>query len=235
MHSEKLDPATQRKGDFKEAFNLDVSSNAHQPLPRVLQAEKAVLAEFEACCRQVTTRLLDLLALGLGKEPDFFSSKHNASKPSGTVLRLLYYPAIDERFEQGDIRAGAHTDYGTLTLLFVKAGGSGLEVRPPYSATDAWQAIPPPAEARTDEDCVPILVNVADQLELWTDGLLKSTLHRVMATADKGDRYSIAYFCHPDDDTVLSMKPNETNRAVREEEITAGEHLKRRLAATYEY
>jgi isopenicillin N synthase-like dioxygenase len=104
---------------------------------------------------------------------------------------------------------------------------------------------------------MPILVNIGDLLEDWTGGLLKSTVHRVVfPTArsdgaqegkrgedevDESDRYSIAYFCHPLDEVLLEPVPSriveeyEKRNGKREgrEAITAGEHLMRRLKATY--
>lgn len=93
----------------------------------------------------------------------------------------------------------------------------------------------------------PILVNVADLLSYWTNGLLKSAVHRVIVPRDARDgrqgRYSIAYFLHPADGTQLVPIPSELVRtnAVEDEldgtkgarAITAGEHLHGRLAATY--
>ena len=92
----------------------------------------------------------------------------------------------------------------------------------------------------------PILVNIGDLLAHWTNGLLKSTIHRVVFPRNAGgpgeDRYSIAYFCHPVDTTPLVPVPSEMVRArsrstetaeVEEGIMTAGEHLQSRLAATY--
>ena len=95
----------------------------------------------------------------------------------------------------------------------------------------------------------PILVNIGDLLSYWTNGLLKSTVHRVVfpATGDQGDRYSVAYFCHPADATPLVSVPSkmvETTskdlqrvRGIGEgtKVMTAGEHLQSRLQATYRF
>lgn len=92
----------------------------------------------------------------------------------------------------------------------------------------------------------PILVNVADLLSYWTNGLLKSAVHRVVfptgGTKGGQDRYSMAYFLHPANETRLVSIPSERVRArageVRDVEdkgraMTAAEHLNGRLAATY--
>lgn len=93
----------------------------------------------------------------------------------------------------------------------------------------------------------PILVNVADLLSYWTNGLLKSAVHRVIvprgAQHGRQGRYSIAYFLHPADGTQLVPIPSEMVRrnaaadgvdgAKGARAVTAGEHLHGRLAATY--
>lgn len=88
----------------------------------------------------------------------------------------------------------------------------------------------------------PILVNVADLLSYWTNGLMKSAVHRVITDGGQ-DRYSIAYFLHPADQTRLIPIPSEAVKrnaadtghdgAKGATALTAGEHLHGRLAATY--
>jgi isopenicillin N synthase-like dioxygenase len=96
-----------------------------------------------------------------------------------------------------------------------------------------------------NDDFPPILVNIGDLLNYWTNGLFMSTIHRVVFPPDGGDdRYSIAYFCHPANDTELVQVPSPVISNVLEGEktrsdqevnhvMTAEEHLKFRLAATY--
>lgn len=249
LRSETLDPATQKEGDYKEAFNISASSE--QSLPPPFAAERELFKTFEDECHRICLQLSSLFALGLDlDDPDYFSSRHNKDKKSGSILRLLFYPDSQET-----VRAGAHTDYGSMTLLFQKPGQSGLEVR----IKDTWHSIPPPQVMSTtttaaddDESMVetPILVNIADQLSLWTGNVLRSTLHRVTSSTFQGPRYSIAYFCHPDDDCELSQIPGlsitsdgdaaegdsgKTSTSPFTPGITAGEHLRRRLEATYAY
>jgi isopenicillin N synthase-like dioxygenase len=91
--------------------------------------------------------------------------------------------------QHNQIRCGEHTDYGALTLLFQDSTG-GLEVK---SKTGEW--IPAVHFPNT------ILINVGDVMEMWTNGLLKSTLHRVINPNDGSQhrsRYSAVFFCQPD-------------------------------------
>lgn len=170
----------------------------------------------------------------------------------------IQYPAIQASTSDYDatvdIRAGAHSDYGSLTLLFQRPAQPGLEILTPQTTWVPLAVSPPGTE---DDAFPPILVNVADLLSHWTNGLLKSTVHRVVFPKGGGeDRYSIAYFCHPTNDTKLVPVPSEMvrkrlsaregnrgreagegGREGREEvekaAITAEEHLNNRLAATY--
>ena len=95
----------------------------------------------------------------------------------------------------------------------------------------------------TESDPVPpILVNVGDLLNYWTNGLLKSTVHRVVFPEGNGeDRFSIAYFCHPIDDAPLVAIPSDLIASQTKSDgsasanggLTAAGHLESRLAATY--
>lgn len=174
---------------------------------------------------------------------DWFSSRHDQTKgPSGTILRLLYYPHIAANAfsydASTDIRAGAHSDYGTLTLLFQRPKQPGLEILTPASAWSPVPVFPPGTET---DSFPPILVNIGDLLSYWTNGLLKSTVHRVVFPNGGGDdRYSIAYFCHPVDNATLVPVPSDlvsnqstSRRRTENELLTAAQHLKQRLAATY--
>ena len=141
------------------------------------------------------------------------------------------------------VRAGAHTDFGSLTLLFQRPLQPGLEVQ---STDGSWSpALVYPLGTESDP-YPPIVINIGDLLSYWTDGMLKSTMHRVnIPKRKKDDRYSIAYFCHPLTNIQLSPIPSgliASSKSGREsgakeghykKTITAKEHLTSRLAAVY--
>ena len=131
---------------------------------------------------------------------------------------------------------------------------SGLEILTP---TSTWSPVPvyPPG---TEEDSFPpILVNIGDLMQFWTEGLLKSTIHRVVFPQgdESHDRYSIAYFCHPLDRVEIEAVPSDVVKKERggkdagmmtdgesgngstssngKKIITAEGYLKKRLAETY--
>jgi len=188
---------------------------------------------------------------------EWFSSRHCSDKPGECTLRLLHYPPLppDSDYQPSvDVRAGAHSDYGSVTLLFQRPGQPGLEIIPPstlngerdYSSSAAWTPVPVYPPGTENDPSPPILVNIVDLLSHWTNNLLKSTVHRVVfpkGGKDGGeDRYSIAYFGHPTGSTVLEPIPSERVKRLAEasgraetgvEAITAEEHLWSRLKATY--
>ena len=103
--------------------------------PRLAGFRETMLAYYDACAA-LGARLHRAFARDLGLEPDFFADKFD--RPMAT-LRLLRYPAAAEE----RIGAGAHTDYGNLTLLATDDVG-GLEVR---TRAGDWIEAPPLREA----------------------------------------------------------------------------------------
>ena len=158
------------------------------------------------------------------------------------------YPASHSNLECSpdvDIRTGAHSDYGSMTLLLQRPRQPGLEI---LTMDSQWLPVPVHPPGTAAEAMPPILVNIGDLLAYWTKGLLRSTVHRVVFPTDAArrgdDRYSIAYFCHPVDHTELVPVPSgaveERSRAMGSEAtndgtgfMTAAEYLQGRLSATY--
>ncbi|GAO45871.1 hypothetical protein G7K_0117-t1 [Saitoella complicata NRRL Y-17804] len=240
LNVEELDPST--PSDYKESFNFGaddlMNGTQNQPLPPVFTEQHDFLSSFATSCHSICLDILKFFghALKVPGGPYFLAASHQPGASSGSTLRLLHYPAVEEEV-QGDNRAGAHSDYGSITLLFQQPGSSGLEIMLPGKG---W--VPVPALPANDTNSAPpILVNIGDQLSYWTAGLLRSTIHRVRMPNRGQERYSMVYFCHPNDDALLEPVPSEIVRerkgrganAAEGEVLTAGEHLRRRLAATY--
>ncbi|KAF7539982.1 hypothetical protein G7Z17_g12300 [Cylindrodendrum hubeiense] len=256
MHSETLDPKNQKVGDYKEAFNFGefIGGKAQQPLPSPLLPDEPQISAFSDSCHALCQKLLYLLGLGLGVD-DFFSSAHKKEKgDSGSILRLLRYPPVDTTAHADeDVRAGAHSDYGSVTLLFRLRGQAGLEV---LTKENVWAPVPVCPPGTEDDPSPPILINIGDLLSYWTNGLFRSTVHRVVFPTDgsvgvkgetsNGPRYSIAYFCHPVGSAPLEAVPSErvknfvpsegtpnANPYAERKVMTADEHLFMRLKASY--
>lgn len=124
-----------------------------------------------------------------------------------TILRTLYYPAMDFAQEPGAVRAAAHEDINFITLL-VAATAPGLQVK---DSKGNWHDVPHEENS--------IVVNIGDMLQLASGGAYKSTTHRVINPTDgTTDRISMPMFLHPSSDTALAPG------------ITAGEFLAQRIA-----
>ncbi|KAI0122837.1 hypothetical protein BJ170DRAFT_704134 [Xylariales sp. AK1849] len=260
MQTEALDPKSQPVGDFKEAFNFgpfdDNNSRATQPIPSTIEAHEASIGAFREACHELCRKILLLFGIGLGVDPpDYFKAAHSSSLPSGSTLRFLYYPPPDTSsgpsIQATDVRAGAHSDYGSITLLFRLKGQAGLEVLTPSAV---WAPVPVHPPGTENDPSPPVLVNIGDLLSYWTNGLLRSTVHRVSFDAGsvKGEsssepRYTIVFFCHPADETRLNAVPSERvkdfkgslgdhsegNPYAERRVLTADEHLQMRLQASY--
>ncbi|MFC7304114.1 isopenicillin N synthase family dioxygenase [Streptomyces monticola] len=186
--------------------------------PRVL--------EFEARCREVAMRVLSCFADKLGFDSDFFARAHDpASAQYQSTLRLLHYFALpaDAEFDPDVWRAGAHTDFDCLTLLFQRDGQGGLQVCPGKEAeAQEWTPVVPSAEV--------ITCNIGDMLTRWSDDRLPSNFHRVKSPGpddDRGARYSIAFFAQADRDVVIEGPEG------RYPPITAERYIQERIAANF--
>jgi len=153
--------------------------------------------------QHISEQLMKCFARGLGFPDDYFIKAHDITRPeSQTVARLLHYFETPKQ-TNGEIwhRAGAHTDWDLLTLLFQKAGQSGLEICPgrevstSFGHGDTWTKVSPSPSSNS------IICNIGDLLMSWSDDRFKSTFHRVKAPSEPddyyGERYSIAFFNQP--------------------------------------
>lgn len=214
---------------------------------------EASIAEFKSSCQVLCQKLLLLFGIGLKVQPpDFFAAACADQSSAGTTLRFLYYPPPSSTSAaRGEFGAGAHSDYGAMTLLFRIPGQGGLEILTP---DDKWEHVPVVPPGTENDPCPPTLINIGDLLSYWTNGLLKSTYHRVVfdnGTVDgesvANPRYSIAFFYHPAKETRLGVVPSERvinhrmktdarsklNEYSERTVVTADEHLQMRLRDTY--
>ncbi|NEP18186.1 MAG: isopenicillin N synthase family oxygenase [Leptolyngbya sp. SIO4C1] len=226
IERERLDET--QPGDLKEAFNVgkESSARARSEAPPVVNCwpEDATfqpaISEFFQHCTAAATRLLQAFAIALSLPPDYLSARHQTHD---YTLRLLHYPPLTTLPQPGQLRAGAHSDYGSLTLLFQDRIG-GLEVL----SRQGWVTAPVIPGA--------ILVNTGDLMQRWSNHLFRSTQHRVRLPEETGcDRYSIAFFCQPDAATEITCLPScqSADRPAQYPPVTAGDYLLSRLQATY--
>ena len=145
-----------------------------------------------------------------------------------SIMSCHHYPVLEKPPLPGQLRTGAHTDYGAMTILATTDAEGGLEVRLPDGS---WAGVrPKPGE---------FVVNLGDMMARWTNDRWTSTLHRVVNPPlgmARSRRLSIGMFVHPNYDQKIEcvptcLAPGETPRYPA---ITAGEHIKRKIERSHE-
>ncbi|MBC8258470.1 MAG: isopenicillin N synthase family oxygenase [SAR324 cluster bacterium] len=169
-------------------------------------------------------RLMTLFALALKLPRNYF--EQFLQQPI-SALRSNNYPALKKAPLPGQLRAGAHSDYGSLTLLVQEKGLSGLEI---FNHQKKWIPVKP---------CKPyVIVNLGDLMERWTNGRWVSTIHRVnipdFKSSQNKSRMSLAFFQQPDWDARIKCLPTCLNPGAKEKYpvITSGRHLMERFYST---
>lgn len=170
-------------------------------------------AYIGSMCR-LSVRLMQLIALSLDLPEDYFDQMHGAPM---VTLRFLRYPPQPENADDRTFGAGAHTDWGAITILAQDTHG-GLEVSMPDGS---WVAAPPIAGS--------LVVNLGDMIPRWTNGRYHSNPHRVRNVfSGVKPRHSIPFFYNPDYEALV--KPVATCVPAGEspafEPCTVGEHLR---------
>ncbi len=179
--------------DLKEFWHVGRGLPSDHPLSKFMgpniwpeevdgfeQTFEALYAAFE----EAGGRVLEAIALHLKLSQDFFEP---TVEDGNSVMRLLHYPPLGPGAPEGAIRAAAHGDINTITLL-LGAEEAGLEL---LTQSGEWKAIDVPEGA--------LVINVGDMLERLTNGRLRSTTHRVVnprGEAATRSRYSMPFFLH---------------------------------------
>ena len=200
-------------------------------LPRVIPAESGgLLAEthwpenppelrptweaYYEAMSDLAARLLSIMAVGLELEADYFDPMlaYHAS-----ALRAINYPHIEAPAEPGQLRAGAHTDYGALTILTYDDAPGGLEVE----INGRWMTIP----------TVPggFVENLGDMMARWTNDRWVSTMHRVTIPETDAEgsnrRQSLVFFHNTSWDAEVRCIPTCEGEQPKYPPVTAGQHL----------
>ncbi len=217
---ENLDPNA--PADLKETLTMrNIVKRPPAPERWPDAAFRRLMDDFYRAALDAAYRLQRVLAFALDTDADFFTRCHSGEN---VTLRLLHYPALPANAPtDGQLGAGAHTDYGLLTLLF-QHGIGGLEVR---AADGEWHAVDPAP------DC--IVINSGDLLERWTNGRYRSTEHRVQPMLAGQERQSIALFVDPDSNTEVAALPSccSASDPPRYPPTSAGAHLQEKIEATH--
>lgn len=194
----------------------------HNQWPRQLPQFREQMLAYRAAVNALGERLMSLLALSLALPPDWFEPYFDM--PVGT-LRLIKYPPQPVHAAANQIGAGAHTDWGGITILAQDEVG-GLEVR--NAAGDWIEAQPLPGT---------FVVNLGDLMARWTNGIYNSNMHRVKNNRTGRDRYSVPYFYGPRPDAVIEPIPGcvDEKHQRRFSTCTAAEHVDEMFRRSYGY
>jgi isopenicillin N synthase-like dioxygenase len=225
--------AADQAPDLKESFAmgpLDRHAGGPELERNIWPAEPTGFqAAFETYYREMERLSLRLLALferALDLPPDRLApmfSRH------ASILRMHHYPEQAVAPQPGQIRIGAHTDYGAFTILKVKTGpgARGFQV---LTKQKHWIDVEPHDDA--------FLINIGDLLMNWTNDRWQSNVHRVVNPKDKSEnvaRYSVPYFVQPNHDALIECIPTclTPGSSAKYQPITAGEYRAKKIAGLY--
>lgn len=229
--TEQLDPT--QPSDLKETFDMGFHMAADHP--EVLAGKPLrgpnrhpdlpgwapLMEQHYAGMQALAQTLLRAIALALGIERDFFDARF--AEPI-SVFRMIHYPPRHTARSADQPGAGAHTDYGCVTLLYQDDAG-GLQVR---NVHGEWIDAPPIPGS--------FVVNIGDMMARWSNDRYTSTPHRVISPLGV-HRYSMPFFAEPHPDTEISCLPNcsSADNPPKYPPVTSAEYLLSRFADTYAY
>ena len=227
---ENLEEGAQQ--DWKETFDMALNFDKSHPLAakypkmygenRYPEASSTVeiLHKYYEAAFSVSQHLLKAMALALQLQEDFFTQHFNNHV---TVLRMIHYPPRPELNHTNG--AGAHTDYGCITLLLQDSVG-GLQVK---SRDGNWVDATPVEGS--------LVVNIGDLMQRWTNDKYVSTAHRVIASKTDSHRYAFPFFVEPDYETLVECVATcqGENNPAKYKGVLSGDWIQSRFDATYSY
>ena len=193
------------------------------PAPPILGESRDLQRAFILTAHSIVTLLIGHLEQHLHLPRNTITSTHRLAATSGDQIRFIKAPPqpLDDR----RTALGEHTDFGSITVLFNRLGG--LQILPPGQGAQWCYVQPLPGHA---------IVNLGDALVKFTNGLLRSNIHRVISPPGlQADftRYSLVYFARPEDNVVLKRLEGSDiipplAEGEQEEEINAKDWIIRR-------
>jgi isopenicillin N synthase-like dioxygenase len=201
---------------LSQVIQIPGAERFHRPnqWPATLPRFQEVALAYYAAMEDLGARLMGMFALALGLQEDWFANKidHHFS-----VLSTIYYPAQEKPPLPGQLRAGAHTDYGSLTILAPNNAPGGLQVR---GLDGRWLDVPYLPDG--------FVINIGDLMQRWSNDRWRSNLHRVVnppRDGKQGPRQSVAYFLHPNHDALIDCIPTCRGAEMLHPVVTAGDYM----------
>ncbi len=214
--------------DHRTAFaHIPEAATAYAPnlIPDQPAGTDAALTAMYRGFERLAGDILRIVAVALKMPEDHFApliDKHFS------ILSAHHYPALTKPPLPGQLRTGAHTDYGALTILAMTQARGGLQAQ---LANGDWLPVAP----KSGE----LVVNLGDMMQRWTNDQWVSTMHRVVTPDDLNDamsrRMSVGYFMHPNYDAEIRCIPTcvPDGQSPRHDPITAGGHIRAKIEASH--
>lgn len=158
---------------------------------------RSTMLQYRDAMSRLSANFMRAVACALDVDESFFKDKFN-NHPS--TVRLIRYPAVTETPKPGQLRSGAHTDYGTTTFIRGDDTPGGLQVR---QRDGDWMDVHPEPGA--------FVCNIGDLMARWSNDRWVSTLHRVAVPPPEAvptDRISLVYFQIPNHDATIQCIPS---------------------------
>ena len=226
--------------DFREAFVMNrvgVSDDDYftRPAARKLfhpniwpdrpVKMREIWTEYYQEMERLAGTLMRVFAIALDLKEDYFDDKIDKHF---TNMLAFYYPEQPEELPPGQLRAGAHTDYGSLSIVSAhppEAPG-GLEI---LTTRGEWIDVHPVPGS--------FVVNIGDLMAQWTNDRWVSTMHRVAnlpRDQAMSRRLSVLFFHQPNYDALIECLDNcwDAEHPPKYPPITSGETLRRQLSNT---
>ncbi|KAF2670249.1 Clavaminate synthase-like protein [Microthyrium microscopicum] len=175
---------------------------------------KAEMNKYVEEVLKVGSVLVEAMGRALGLDGDEANELVRCTDKSFWVMRMIGYPPLEDCAE--GVSCGEHTDYGCVTLLLADETPNALQV---LTRSGEWIYANPIPGA--------YVVNIGDMIERWTNGLWKSTLHRVIHTGSNY-RVSVPFFFEPNFNArIRPLKKCIEKTGGKEigDEVVYGDHL----------
>lgn len=179
---------------------------------------KDIWSDYFRAVDRLARDMMRIFALGLKLDEHYFDPTIDRNI---SMMRVLRYPAQTVLPLPGQLRAGAHSDYGSMTILRKEVGDRSLQVK---NKAGEWVEVPVIEGT--------FIINIGDLMQQWTNDLWSSTVHRVVNppihSPDNVDRLSIVFFHQPNYDALVSCLPTcqDEHRPAKYDVVSSGDHLR---------
>jgi len=202
----------QQGSETDNKYPMNIWPNEH--IPKFEENVDSLYNQMEI----ISNQLLAACSTYLGKDANWLPSM---ADKGNTIMRIIHYPPLDASTPEGAVRSAAHEDINFITLLMT-ATAAGLQV---MDNDGTWIDV----EGNHEQ----IIVDSGDMIQNLTNGLFRSTKHRVVNPGDPTQRrFSMPMFVHPRNEIDLTPRPEyvaRTSGVADYPSITAGEFLHQRL------